>query len=296
MVVAGLPAVAVAYLREEMHPGAAARATGVYIGGTALGGMAGRLVTGAVADLLDWHWAVATIGVIALGCGIAVRILLPTSRGFVPQSLRPRELAGHVRGILRDPLQLGLQFLALASMGAFVGVFNAMGFRLAAAPYLLSVGQSGLIFLVYAFGSWSSARAGRSVESHGPLRVIQGGLLIAIVGVGVTGLSPIACVVAGVALLTIGFFAAHGVASGWVAARAISRGVGAGQAASMYLFAYYLGSSVVGTVSGLAWSVAAWPGVMVLTGSLLVAALLVTLPMVRAAGSGPRASHTDGML
>lgn len=54
---AGVPAVATAYLREELHPSAQARAAGLYIGGTALGGMAGRLLTAPLADLLDWRWA-----------------------------------------------------------------------------------------------------------------------------------------------------------------------------------------------------------------------------------------------
>src|ERR1700753_1208331 len=53
---AGLPAVATAYLREEMHPGGYARTAGLYVGGNALGGMTGRLITGAVADAAGWRW------------------------------------------------------------------------------------------------------------------------------------------------------------------------------------------------------------------------------------------------
>jgi MFS family permease len=56
---AGLPAVATAYLREEIHPDAYARAAGLYVGGTALGGMAGRLITGAIAGAAGWRWALA---------------------------------------------------------------------------------------------------------------------------------------------------------------------------------------------------------------------------------------------
>lgn len=87
---------------------------------------------------------------------------------------------------------------------------------------------------------------------------------------------PLWLVVAGLALMSIGFFAAHGVASGWVAAHASSHGLGTGQAASLYLFAYYVGSSVAGTAAGWAWSGWAWPGVTALTGSMVLAAILVT--------------------
>src|SRR4051794_15823403 len=67
---AGLPAVATAYLREELHPSVHARAAGLYIGGTALGGMTGRLVTGLVADLAGWRWALAAAGVVGVGCTV----------------------------------------------------------------------------------------------------------------------------------------------------------------------------------------------------------------------------------
>ena len=76
-------------------------------------------------------------------------------------------------------------------------------------------------------------------------------------------------VVAGLALLTAGFFAVHGVASGWVPARAHAGGVATGQAASLYLFTYYLGSSVFGSLAGPAWAQAAWPGVVALSVLLL---------------------------
>src|SRR4051794_14575048 len=54
---AGLPAVAMAYLREEVADESHARATGLYVGGTALGGMAGRLLSGGLADLGGWRGA-----------------------------------------------------------------------------------------------------------------------------------------------------------------------------------------------------------------------------------------------
>jgi MFS transporter, YNFM family, putative membrane transport protein len=76
---AGLPAVATAYLREELHPDTHARAAGLYVGGTALGGMTGRLLTGAVADLAGWRWALAAVGVLVAACALAVRLLLPPS-------------------------------------------------------------------------------------------------------------------------------------------------------------------------------------------------------------------------
>jgi YNFM family putative membrane transporter len=81
-------------------------------------------------------------------------------------------------------------------------------------------------------------------------------------------------IVAGVALFTYGFFATHSVASSWVGRRATSNKA---LASALYLFFYYLGSSVVGSATGVMWGRAAWPGVVMVLGAALALALLVAL-------------------
>src|ERR1700753_59630 len=49
LALSGVPAVAMAYLSEEMHSAAIGLAMGLYISGTGLGGMAGRLLAGLLA-------------------------------------------------------------------------------------------------------------------------------------------------------------------------------------------------------------------------------------------------------
>ena len=74
----------------------------------------------------------------------------------------------------------------------------------------------------------------------------------------------------GIAALTVGFFCIHGLASGWVTARAHLAGVSTGQAAAFYLFAYYVGSSVFGNLGSAAWSHRGWGGVVLLASTLLL--------------------------
>src|SRR4029453_10464707 len=102
LVLAGLPAVATAYLREELHPSTHARAAGLYIGGTALGGMAGRLVAGVGADFGGWRGGFAACGGVALASAIVVRVLLPASKQFVPAPSGVRELLHMGREALSD--------------------------------------------------------------------------------------------------------------------------------------------------------------------------------------------------
>jgi YNFM family putative membrane transporter len=96
------------------------------------------------------------------------------------------------------------------------------------------------------------------------------GLMLA--GVGLTMLNPLICVVAGIATVTFGFFGAHSVASTWVGLRARRAKA---QAAAIYLFFYYMGSSVVGAVGGLFWEKARWTGVAGFVVAMLIAALVI---------------------
>ena len=137
--VAGLPAVAMAYLTEEVHRSAQARAAGLYIAGTALGGMTGRLGVSAFAEVVGWRGGLIAMGVVALLCAIPVWRFLPRSQGFIPGESGLANLAHQTSAIMRDPVLLGLFFIAAVGMGSFVGVFNIMGFRLEAAPYGLSL-------------------------------------------------------------------------------------------------------------------------------------------------------------
>lgn len=294
---AGLPAVATAYLREELHPSSHARAAGLYVGGTALGGMAGRVLTGAVAEAAGWRWALAAAATLGLACALAVRLLLPASRNFAPAPTGARKLVGMTRRALSDRGLLALYGIGGCSSGALVAVFNTVGFRLQAAPFELGLGAASLVFLVYPLGTLSSAAFGRLADSYGRRTVLPAGCLVATAGAALTLPESLSLMVAGLALLTAGFFAVHGVASGWVPARAHAGVVSTGQAASLYLFTYYLGSSVFGTLAGSAWHVAAWPGVVFLAVALLLvtgvlAMLLRRIPTLLRHRPGPSDTST----
>ena len=88
----------------------------------------------------------------------------------------------------------------------------------------------------------------------------------------------LAAMIAGSVLVTFGFFGAHSVASGWIGARARQARA---QAAALYLFFYYLGSATIGSIGGLFWSHAGWPGVVGLIAGLLLAALTIGLALAR---------------
>ena len=276
---AGLPAVATAYLREELHPSAHGRAFGLYIGGTALGGMAGRVVTAPVADAAGWRWGMAAAAAFALLCAGLVAWLLPASRHFVRRPAGAAAVLAGARAAVSERALVALYVLGACGIGSMVAVFNALGFRLSSAPYGLSVGTISLVYLVYALGSVSSATSGRVADRIGRRATIPVGCGFALVGVWLTTSSALPVVVLGMAALTVGFFAVHGLASGWVTSRAHLAGVGTAQAAALYAFSYYVGASVFGNLGSAAWSHAGWAGVVLLASALLltVCAMVVVL-------------------
>lgn len=267
----GVPAVAMAWLAEEMHPEGLGLSMGLYVGGTAIGGMAGRVITGVVTDLLGWRAAVATIGVLGLASMFAFRSLLPPSRHFAPR--RGLGFAHHRAALARTFARPGLPVLfamGFVLMGSFVTLYNYIGYRLIAPPYRMSQAEIGAIFLVYLTGVVASPWSGRMADMFGRGRVLIGALLTMLLGVALTLCTPIAAIAAGIACLTIGFFAGHSVASGWVGRLAREA---KGQAAALYLLAYYLGSSVMGSAGGHFWTSMGWGGVAGLVIALLVAGL-----------------------
>ncbi|USR41317.1 MFS transporter [Ectopseudomonas hydrolytica] len=265
LALSGLPALAMAYVGEEFDPEALPAAMGLYIGGTALGGLLGRLLAGLLSDLGGWPWAlggIAGLGLLALGLFLW---LLPPSRHFRAQPLSLRGLLGNFALHLGNPRLRVLFALAFLLMGGFVALFNYVGFRLAGAPFNLSATVIGLLFTVYLLGIFSAGWAGRLVPRFGARQVLFGAIALMLLGVALCAAPWLSAAVVGLALFTLGFFAAHAVASGQVGAHA--KGAKA-QASALYLCAYYLGSSLVGYVGGYVWEHAGWLALLAVLASL----------------------------
>ncbi|MGF7137314.1 YNFM family putative membrane transporter [Paraburkholderia sp. EB58] len=270
----GLPAVAMAYVGEEMHPRSLSQAMGLYVGGTGLGGMAGRLLTGVITDVWGWRSAVFVIGMLGIVSAAVLWRFLPPSRHFVRRELRLAPLTRAFGTHLRDGVLALLFVEGFLLMGSFVTVYNYVGYRLIAAPFSLSQTTIGLIFVVYLFGIVSSALAGSLSGKLGRRVVLPATFILMLAGTAMTLSNQLWLIVFGVAVLTMGFFGTHSVASAWVGARAQ---VSKAQASSLYLFAYYMGSSIVGSLGGVFWNLRGWHGVVAMACALLLIGLVIAL-------------------
>jgi YNFM family putative membrane transporter len=266
---AGMPAVAMAYLADEIHPSALAGAVGTFIAGNGLGGLTGRMLAGTIGD---WRLGLAAVSALSVGCAIAFALVLPAQRNATPGAETGRRA---LRRHLADPGLRRLYIAGFVLMGGFVTIYNYLSYRLLHPPFSLAPALVGLIFLAYLAGTAASAVAGRLADRHGARIVLRGAVLVAVVAAATTLPDSLPAVLAGLVLVTAGFFAAHAVASGWVGQLAETA---RGQAAGMYLFAYYAGSSLGGWVGGLVFERAGWTATVGYVVAMFAVALLPALP------------------
>ncbi|HEY1941916.1 MAG TPA: MFS transporter [Roseiarcus sp.] len=276
LALSGLPAVAMAYLGDEMDSQALGLAMGLYIAGSTLGGMSGRIAVAALSDLAGWRWAIAAAGAVGLVGAALIAAGLPRGREASRRGASPglRDLAGTISRHLAEP---GLRLLfaeGFLLMGAFVCAYNYTGFRLAEPPFSLSQTMIGLVFVLYLAGAVSSTVMGDLAGRYGRRRVLWIAIAIELAGIIATLPNSLPLVVVGIGLITWGFFGAHSIASSWVGLRTQTARA---QASALYLFFYYLGSSVVGSSGGVFFQRLGWPGVAGLLAALTACALLIAL-------------------
>jgi predicted MFS family arabinose efflux permease len=283
---AGVPAVAMAYLADEVHPEALGGAMGRYIAGNTVGGLAGRLLPGFVTDLAGWRWGLAATALAVTLLTVAFWALLPRSRFFTPS--RPG-LGGLLRH-LADPGMRRLYAVGFVLMAMFVTVYNYLGYRLIAAPFGLPQSVVALVFVMYLAGTFSSPAAGSLADRIGRRPVLLGACVLAAFGLLLTLPDSLPAVGAGLLVMTTGFFAGHTVASGWVGRRAATAKA---HASALYLFAYYLGSSVGGSAGGLAYEHGHWAATVAYGVALLAVALVAALGVRVSAGGGRARATAD---
>lgn len=269
----GLPAVAMAYVAEEIHPRSTGLSMGLYIGGNAFGGMIGRLVIGVLAGHVGWRYSILIIGIASLIGNLIFWRILPPSRFFQPRRFSVGTLGAAFVSHLRDGAMRMLFAEGFLLMGGFVVVYNYLGYRLLAPPFNLSQASVGLIFSCYLIGIFSSAWMGNLGNRLGRRRVLWVGFVLMLLGTVMTETHSILLVILGVALVTFGFFGAHSIASGWVGQRARHAKA---QASSLYLFFYYMGASVIGTLGGVFMRYFGWHGVVALTCALVLLGLFLS--------------------
>ena len=287
----GVPAVAMAYLGEEVDGPSLGLAMGIYIGGTAFGGTFGRIAASIISDHLSWRIAMWAMGAAGLAAAYEFWRSLPPPR-IVADVEQQSALATGTLAHMRDPGLRWLFVFAFLLMGVFVSVYNYISYRLLAAPYGLGQSMVGAVSVFYLLGIPGAMWAGRLADRIGRRHVLWMVAALMLAGLLLTLASSLTVILAGMALLTFGFFASHSVASSWVARRAKAPRA---LASALYLFFYYLGSSAIAPIAGWTWTRAGWPGVVGLLSVALGLALAIALHLRPLVPLGAEGRHANLM-
>jgi YNFM family putative membrane transporter len=284
--IAGFPGVAAAYLVEQIGRSGVTAAVGAMIAGNTIGGMTGRLASGFTAASLGWRGAIAVVTGVALVTALVTVLTLPgRPEGTDQRSPRLREVVVGLGAAMRKPVLLAQYTVAMLAMGSFVALYNAAGFRLTDKPIDLSPAAASLVFLAYAIGAVSSSRAGRLIARFGRTRSVIAALVTTMCGAALTIADWLPLIVLGFVVLTGGFFAAHAVANGWAAAEAPE--TARGQVSGLYTLAYYLGSSVGGTLGAVVYGQAGWTWLIGFIAAWLGLAIIAVLAAGARTDSAP---------
>jgi len=236
--------------------------------------------------MVESKWFIALASVVVIGaigalsavCAIAFAFALPRERHSTPKA-ELVAMGPAIRMHLGDSGMRLLFALAFLLMGSLVTTYNYIGFRLTAPPFSLSQTAIGFVFVIYLLGTVASTAAGDLAGRFGRRRVIVPSVALMPLGALATLSHGLSTTIFGVALVTVGFFAGHSVASSWIGLRAASAKA---QASALYLFFYYAGSSLAGSSGGWALELAGWPGVAAFVGALACLACLVAVMLSHA--------------
>jgi YNFM family putative membrane transporter len=270
---AGLPAIAMAYLGEEIDQKDIGVAIGLYISGNALGATFGRVFTGFIASMTGYETALLAVAVISLGASILFTLLLPSSKRFQVKPFQFHYLTSMYIQHAQNVTLLRYFILGFLLLGSNVALFNYIGFLLKATPYQLNEKWISCIYLLYLLGMISSTYVSKMEEKVGRLITFRLTILLLVFGAVCTLIPLLAVKIFGLGCSVFAFFSGHSLASSQVSKTAIANKA---QASSLYLLFYYLGSSIGGTAAGVGWQYFGWKGVVaIVIFSMLLAFLLI---------------------
>ncbi|MHA6555950.1 MFS transporter [Corynebacterium pyruviciproducens] len=271
--ISGVPAVAMAWISEEIDPGYVPIVMGWYIASDSIGGLSGRLIPAFVSNAFGWRWALIVNGVVSVVLALIALRALPKQRRFVSRAIT---FGGEFRAILvhwRRPVLVTLFAVPFLALGLFVTMYNFVGYHLTE-NFGFPPALVGFLFVLYLSGTYSSTQAGKLSSKIGPGKVLVLSGILSATGLFLAYIPSLPVLIIGLLIFTASFFAIHSTASATVGILAKK---GRAEASSSYVFSYYMGSSILGSTLGLVYQDHGWAGLIttLLIGTAILLAIIV---------------------
>jgi MFS transporter, YNFM family, putative membrane transport protein len=277
LIAPGIFAITIVYITEEWNSSNVAVVMSVYVGGTALGGFIGRILSGFVAEHYRWQNSFLVLGAVTLLGAAAVQRLLPRENtatrhegqfNFLSQ-LSP--MLDH----LRNPRLLATYAVGFNVLFSLVGVFTYITFYLSEPPFLLSTEDLSYLFVVYLIGLFVTPAAGFVISRVGLRRGIVSAVALSMAGISLTLVHSLSFVIAGLALVSTGVFISQASATSYLR-EASPRGQRV-SAAGLYLSCYYIGGTAAGVVPSMFWKLGGWPACVAFIATMELVTICIVL-------------------
>lgn len=262
---AGILAVSLAYMSEEIDPKYFSFAASLYISFNGFGGMMGRFVSSYLVEKYSFITTLYVIGIFGLVTLVIIGVLLPKSKFFYKSK---RNFIEDFKGFtyhLHDRNMLLMFGLGMVLQISFAGMWTFLPFHLIKEPFNLALHQIAYFYLAYSFGMIIAPIAGWLARKYSMrmLRVI--GVIILSTGMCISLGKSLAFVIIGLAIICIGFFTSHSLASATVSNEAEQF---KGSASSLYLVSYYFGVAIGSSALAPIWDAFEWNGIIIITSML----------------------------
>lgn len=251
----GATSVSMAYISEEVSQKNKNKIMGLYIAGNALGGMGGRVISSWIGAVYSWRTASAGIGLICLLFALLFIIFSPRSVRFVPKRETFRTLVVSNLHLVTSKALVPFYLTGGLILGVFVSLYNYMGFYLVKAPFGFPEYYIHYIYLMYIFGIFGSVATARLTRRHDHFKVLKLMLPVSAAMILLLYVTNFWVVASGLAVFTFNFFVMHVLCNRIVSDYDRSK---RSVTISIYLLVYYLGSSILGSATGVILDIYGW--------------------------------------
>ncbi len=249
-------AVTVAYIGDEWPANEVAGVTGLYVTGSSIGGFAGRMVPGALTDLIGWRSAFLVLAAMTLIAAVAILFMLPRERRFVRSEGLAASAAQMLRH-LRNPQLIATFAIGFGTLFNFIATFTYVSFHLAAPPYNFSRTWLGALFFTSLGGTAMTPWTGRLIARYGRRNFVLRVIAVWILGALMLLAQSLPLIIAGLVVCATCGMLCQAVSTGYIA---VSAKQGRSSAVGLYVTCFYIGGSVGAFLPGLSWTSLGWPG------------------------------------
>lgn len=272
--VPGITVVTIAYIGEEFEGRALTELMSFYVSGSVLGGFMGRFLLGHLHELIGWRAGYYVMAGMTLIGALWVVKMLPASRHFVanPNFRSAMQTLGEH---LINRYVVTSCLLGACVLFSLVGCFTFINLHLADTPYELSTGALANIFAVYLIGVVITPLSTTLLRRFGSARTVRVAVIISMLGVLLTLVTPLWGIVLGLAIMSSGVFITQAATISYIA---VNVKKGRSLASGLYYMGYYAGGTMGAWLCGIAyargqWSLTVWLLLFVQVLALLVASI-----------------------